>query len=148
MLQEFWLHILVPLIQIYSILSTVSKPNACPYFNSISILCWFSDPQFKKKKKKAMSFGMERKLENVKKGFILIKNLYLYQYSLNSLLYGYFTTVWMYPVLPSWKRIFMVFQIYHFALNLIHFWNFHSKDKLNRCIYLVYFHVLGEYYWL
>lgn len=26
-----------------------------------------------KKKKKAMSFGMERKLENVKKGFILIE---------------------------------------------------------------------------
>ena len=76
------------------------------------------------------------------------KNLYLYQYSLNSLLYGYFTTVWMYPVLPSWKWIFMVFQIYHFALNLIHFWNFYSKDKLNHCIYLVHFHVSGEYYWL
>lgn len=30
-------------------------------------------PSIQKKKKKAMSFGMERKLENVKKWFILIK---------------------------------------------------------------------------
>lgn len=91
--QEFWLHMLVPLIQIYSILYTVSNSDALPHSNSINT--HVGSLILNLKEQSHVIRGGEEVGKCFKKRnprFILANNLYFYQYSLN-ILYGYFTTV-------------------------------------------------------